>query len=57
MTVKNNILTADKGTVLTNGKAFGKTVRLGTNGSVQSRWQITEAEHEKILKEKMEASK
>ena len=56
MTVKNNLITADKGMVLTNGETFGKTVRLGKCGSVESWQEITEAEYEKIKEKEQKES-
>lgn len=54
MTIKDNILTADSGKVLTNGETFGKTVRLGKFGKTENWHEITEAEYEKIKEEQRE---
>ena len=54
MTIKDNILTADSGKVLTNGEAFGKTVRLGRCGKAENWHEITEEQYEQIMKEQEE---
>ncbi|MBQ8146113.1 MAG: hypothetical protein IJ039_04965 [Clostridia bacterium] len=53
----SNILIAGKGYIYTDGITYGHTITLGTCDSAENWYEITEAEHEKILKEKMEASK
>ena len=54
MKINNNVLTAEEGKLLTNGEAFGKTVRIGRCGNASNWHEITEAEYEKILKEQEE---
>lgn len=54
MKINNNVLTAEKGKLLTNGEAFGKTVRIGRCGNASNWHEITESEYEKILKEQEE---
>lgn len=43
------VLTADDGMKLTNGDAFGSTVRLGVHDSENNWREITEAEAEKLM--------
>ena len=50
MIINDNVLTANDGYVLTNGSAFGKTVYLGKNDSVDNWHEITE-EEAKVLQE------
>ena len=46
-----NVLTADDGMKLTNGEAFGSTVRLGVHDSESNWYEITEAEAERMQAE------
>lgn len=46
-------LTADEGTVLTNGEAYGKEVYLGVNSSSSDWVEITEERYKEILEEKL----
>ena len=41
-------LTASTGMVLTNGEAYGKTIYLGVNDSVDSWHEITDAESKEL---------
>lgn len=52
-TIENGItvLTADDGMKLTNGEAFGTTVRLGVNDSADNWHEVTEAEAEQMMAE------
>lgn len=43
------VLTAGDGMKLTNGEAFGSTVRLGVHDSESNWYEITEAEAEKLM--------
>ena len=47
-------LIAANGMVLTNGEAYGKEIYLGCNDSADRWREITEAEYQKILKEREE---
>ena len=42
-------LVASEGTILTNGRAFGKTVYLGVNDKIENWHEITDAEYAEIL--------
>ena len=53
-TIEIKKLTATKGKVLTNGKAFGKEVYLGKNDAPENWSEITDAEYEEIQKAKEE---
>lgn len=48
MKIENNILTADIGMMLTNGKTFGKTVCLGIGDTIDNWHEITEEEAERL---------
>ena len=50
-------LIAKKGYVLTDGVAFVKIVDLAEGDNGENWHEITESEHEKILKEQREAAK
>ena len=54
-TIKQIILTADKGMYLTNGETYGKTVVLPESANVDDWHEITEEEYEKIQKEALES--
>ena len=41
MIINDNVLKADEGMTLTNGDAFGKTIYLGINDSVENWHEIT----------------
>lgn len=45
------VLTADEGMKLTNGEAFGSTVRLGVNDSADNWHEITAEEAERRMAE------
>ena len=42
-------LTAAEGMTLTNGDVYGKEIYLGKNDSPDNWYEITDAEHEKII--------
>jgi hypothetical protein len=48
MKIKNNVLTADIGMMLTNGDTFGHTVYLGVGDSIDNWHEITEEEAERL---------
>lgn len=51
MTIEGNIITADEGTVLTNGENFATVVRLGDWDSADNWHEITKEEYEAIMAE------
>lgn len=50
MIINDNVLKADEGMTLTNGEAFGKTIYLGINDSVENWHEITDEEAEELQK-------
>ena len=50
MIINDNVLKADEGMTLTNGEAFGKTIYLGINDSVENWHEITDKEAEELQK-------
>lgn len=47
--MKSNKFEAKEGMIYTNGEAFGKTLYLGNNDSIENWYEITEEEYEKII--------
>ena len=45
-------LTASEGMVLTDGESFGKEVFLAKDADASKWYEITEAEHEKVMQER-----
>lgn len=52
--VKQTIIEASEGHILTNGKSFGKVVALGSTDSADNWYEITEEEYNKIEAEQTE---
>lgn len=52
----DNVLTAKKGYVYTNGETFSTVIRLGINDSADNWHEITEEEAERLQSEKTEPS-
>lgn len=52
-------ITASEGMVLTNGDTYGKSISLGVNDNANNWYEITEEEHQRLIKEqeKMEKEK
>lgn len=50
MIINDNVLKADEGMTLTNGKAFGKTIYLGINDNKSNWREITDTEAEELQK-------
>ena len=50
ITEKVTVLKAEEGYTLTNGEAFGKTIYLGINDSVENWHEITDKEAEELQK-------
>ena len=48
MIINDNVLKADEGMTLTNGEAFGKTIYLGINDSVDNWYEITDEEAKEL---------
>jgi len=48
-TIKLTKLTATEGFVLTNGRAYGRTVYLGKNDRAENWYEITNAQYDAIL--------
>lgn len=48
MIINDNVLKADEGMTLTNGEAFGKTIYLGINDSVENWHEITNEDAEEM---------
>ncbi len=42
-------ITAGEGVILTNGEAFGKSITLGKNDSVENWYEITENEYQSFI--------
>lgn len=50
-----NKIIAKEGMILTNGEAYGKSISLGVNDSIDNWWEITEEEYnEKVAREGVE---
>ena len=47
--MKHRKIEATEGMIYTNGEAFGKTIYLGNNDSIENWYEITEEEYEKII--------
>jgi hypothetical protein len=50
-------ITASDGMMLTNGETYSKEIYLGCNDSIENWHEITDAEHEEILKKQEEELK
>ena len=51
MTIEENIIKADEGTVLTNGENYATVVRLGDWDSADNWTEITKAEYDEIIRQ------
>ena len=47
--IKQTLLEASEGKILTNGNAYGKIVALGAGDKAENWYEITTEEYEKIL--------
>ena len=54
-TLTTRVLIADEGKILTDGKAYGRTIYLAKNRSPEEFHEISEAEYGEIMKQNEEA--
>lgn len=47
--MKSNKFEAKEGMIYTNGEAFGKTLYIGDNDSIENWYEITEEAYEKMI--------
>ena len=55
--VKSKTINASEGMVLTNGKAYGKSITLGANDNENNWYEITEEECQKLIAEQEKLEK